>query len=43
MWYGIAQLACACLDRAWGDRPGALRLVGVAVWGFEADRQLQLV
>ena len=29
----IWELACACLDRALADRPGALRLVGVGVSG----------
>ncbi len=38
----IAELACANLDRALRDRPGALRLVGVAVSGLEAHRQLAL-
>jgi DNA polymerase-4 len=39
----IGQLACALLDRALADRPGALRLVGVGVSGLEAHRQLALV
>jgi DNA polymerase-4 len=39
----IAELACACLDRALDDRPGALRLVGVGVSGFEVHGQLSLV
>jgi DNA polymerase IV len=39
----IAELACACLDRALDDRPGALRLVGVGLSGLEAHRQLALV
>jgi DNA polymerase IV len=39
----IADLACALLDRALDDRPGPLRLVGVAVSGLEAYRQLALV
>jgi DNA polymerase-4 len=39
----IWELACACLDRALTDRPGALRLVGVGVSGLEAHRQLELV
>ncbi|HEY7018437.1 MAG TPA: DNA polymerase IV [Gaiellaceae bacterium] len=39
----IWELACACLDRALADRPGALRLVGVGVSGLEAHRQLALV
>jgi DNA polymerase-4 len=39
----IWELACACLDRALADRPGALRLVGVGVSGLEPHRQLALV
>jgi DNA polymerase-4 len=39
----IWELACGLLDRALADRPGALRLVGVAVSGLEAHRQLALV
>ena len=39
----IWELACACLDRALNDRPGALRLLGVAVSGLEDHRQLELV
>ena len=39
----IWELACACLDRALADRPGALRLIGVGVSGLEAHRQLELV
>ncbi len=39
----IAELACALLDRALADRPGALRLVGVGLSGLEAHRQLTLV
>ena len=39
----IAELACDLLDRALADRPGALRLLGVAVSGLEAHRQLALV
>jgi len=39
----IWELACACLDRALADRHGALRLLGVAVSGLEAHRQLALV
>jgi DNA polymerase-4 len=39
----IWELACACLDRALTDRPGALRLLGVAVSGLEAHHQLELV
>jgi DNA polymerase-4 len=38
----IAELACALLDRALADRPGALRLVGVGVSGLEDHRQLAL-
>jgi DNA polymerase-4 len=39
----IWALACALLDRALADRPGALRLVGLGLSGFEAHRQLELV
>jgi DNA polymerase-4 len=39
----IWELACACLDRALADRPGALRLLGVGVSGLEAHRQLDLL
>jgi DNA polymerase-4 len=39
----IAELACALLDRALADRPGALRLVGVGVSGLEEHRQLALL
>ncbi len=39
----IGELACALLDRALADRPGALRLVGVGVSGFDPHRQLALV
>jgi DNA polymerase IV len=39
----IWELACALLDRALADRPGALRLVGVGVSGLESHRQLELV
>ena len=39
----IGELACNLLDRALDDRPGALRLVGVGVSGFDAHRQLSLV
>ena len=39
----IAELACSLLDRALRDRPGSLRLVGVAVSGLEPHRQLALV
>ena len=38
----IAELACALLDRALADRPGALRLVGVGVSNLEPYRQLVL-
>ena len=38
----IGELACALLDRALRDRPGALRLVGVGVSNFEPYRQLTL-
>jgi DNA polymerase-4 len=39
----IGELACANLDRALRDRPGALRLVGVGVSGLAGFRQLALV
>src|SRR6187200_3415527 len=39
----IGELACALLDRALDDRPGALRLVGVGVSGFDPHRQLAFV
>jgi len=39
----IGGLACALLDRALADRPGALRLVGVGVSGLASHRQLALV
>jgi DNA polymerase-4 len=39
----IGELACALLDRALKDRPGALRLVGVGVSGLTSHRQLVLV
>src|ERR671936_820819 len=39
----IGELACALLDRALADRPGALRLVGVGVSGPATHRQLALV
>jgi DNA polymerase-4 len=39
----IGELACGLLDRALGDRPGALRLVGVGVSGLASHRQLALV
>jgi len=38
----IADLACTLLDRALDQRPGALRLVGVGVSGFELHQQLRL-
>jgi DNA polymerase IV len=38
----IADLACRLLDRALGQRPDALRLVGVGVSGLERHKQLQL-
>ena len=38
----IGELACALLDRALTDRPGALRLVGVSVSNLEPFRQLAL-
>jgi DNA polymerase IV len=38
----IGELACALLDRALADRPGALRLVGVSVSNLEAVVQLEL-
>ena len=38
----IGQLACALLDRALADRPGALRLVGVTVSKLETHEQLAL-
>jgi DNA polymerase-4 len=38
----IGEIACALLDRALRDRPGALRLVGVTVSGFDAYEQLTL-
>jgi DNA polymerase-4 len=38
----IGELACGLLDRALSDRPGALRLVGVGLSGFEGHRQLTL-
>jgi DNA polymerase-4 len=38
----IGELACALLDRALGDRPGPLRLVGVGVSGLVDDVQLSL-
>ena len=39
----IGELACALLDRALTDRPGALRLVGVGVSGLTSHQQLALV
>jgi DNA polymerase-4 len=39
----IGGLACALLDRALADRPGALRLVGVSVSNLEAHQQLALL
>jgi DNA polymerase-4 len=39
----IGELACALLDRALRDRPGALRLVGVGASGLASHRQLALV
>jgi DNA polymerase-4 len=38
----IGELACALLDRALADRPGALRLVGVTVSKLETHEQLAL-
>lgn len=38
----IGDLACALLDRALDDRPGALRLVGVAVSNLETFQQLTI-
>ena len=38
----IGDLACALLDRALDQRPGALRLVGVGVSGLEPVAQLAL-
>jgi DNA polymerase-4 len=38
----IGTIACALLDRALGDRPGSLRLVGVGVSNLEPYRQLAL-
>jgi DNA polymerase IV len=38
----IGDVACRLLDRALADRPGALRLVGVGLKGFEAHAQLAL-
>jgi DNA polymerase IV len=38
----IGDVACRLLDRALAERPGALRLVGVGLKGFEAHAQLAL-
>jgi DNA polymerase-4 len=38
----VAEVACGLLDRGLRDRPGALRLVGVAVSGLADFRQLTL-
>jgi len=38
----IGELACMLLDRALEQRPGALRLVGVGVSGFQEHQQLSL-
>jgi DNA polymerase IV len=38
----IGEIACALLDRALADRPGALRLVGVSVANLDSYRQLAL-
>jgi DNA polymerase-4 len=38
----IGEVACSLLDRGLGDRPGALRLVGVGVSGLSPFRQLTL-
>ena len=38
----ITELACALLDRALAERPGALRLVGVTVSNLETGVQLPL-
>jgi DNA polymerase IV len=38
----IGDVACALLDRALADRPGALRLVGVGLSNLEPFRQLAL-
>jgi DNA polymerase-4 len=38
----IGDVACRLLDRALADRPGALRLVGVGLKGFEGHTQLAL-
>ena len=38
----IGDVACRLLDRALADRPGALRLVGLGLKGFENHTQLAL-
>jgi DNA polymerase-4 len=38
----IGEVACALLDRALRDRPGALRLVGISLSNLAAYRQLAL-
>jgi DNA polymerase-4 len=38
----IGEVACSLLDRALGDRPGPLRLVGVGVSGLAEHAQLSL-
>jgi len=38
----IGDVACRLLDRALAERPGALRLVGVGLKGFEGHTQLAL-
>ena len=38
----IGEVACALLDRALADRPGALRLVGVSVSKLDTHEQLAL-
>jgi DNA polymerase-4 len=38
----IGELACALIDRALTDRPGALRLIGVSVSNLEPHQQLVL-
>jgi DNA polymerase-4 len=39
----IGEIACGLLDRALGDRPGALRLVGVTVSNIDDAVQLALL
>src|SRR5262249_50495942 len=39
----IGSMAATLLDRALEQRPGALRLIGVGVSGFERHRQLTLL